>query len=324
MDKNLGLAIKSINLDEKKHEENPFYSLLSEVAQIKEDEESARLLYVALTRAREGLYIYATKSETKNDNFYDGIPVFSKSFFGWMSEAILANGYEKVELEKITVKPFKGGVKPIDLSQKDDEFVEEIRKRFEKMSEIYENIGKKGLKTSVTKIASEEAEQEIPTLDEERKKISSDSDLPLRKGNAYHKTMELLDFSLGFDEAFALVEKANIPDFNLVGKDKIRTCYEKILPLVKDRKVYKEKSFIYNNGEHLIQGVIDLLLTSGKDAVVIDYKTTSLSSLAQEKTLVEYKIQVGIYAEAVKEIIGYNVKEVMLYSFEKDDFINMM
>jgi ATP-dependent exoDNAse (exonuclease V) beta subunit len=105
-------------------------------------------------------------------------------------------------------------------------------------------------------------------------------------------------------------------------KEKIRSAYNAVKPLLENGKAYKEKSFIYNGGK-LVQGIIDLLIIRDSGAIVVDYKTTSLYSLLQEKTMLEYQIQVGIYAKAVSEIIGLNVEKVMLYSFEKDDFIEL-
>ena len=52
-------------------------------------------------------------------------------------------------------------------------------------------------------------------------------------------------------------------------------------------------------------------------------QTSSLFNLSQEKTLLEYRVQVGIYAKAVEEIMNKKVTSVMLYSFEKGDFIQL-
>ena len=180
------------------------------------------------------------------------------------------------------------------------------------------------LKTSVTFLANEEAENQIPSIDNERISYVNSSGVdPLKKGNAYHKTMELLSFSLPFEDAYAQVEKAEIEDFNLVEKSKIDKCYNKILPLINGAKIYKEKSFIYNDNGRLVQGIIDLFVLKDDEVVIIDYKTSSLFNLSQEKTLLEYRVQVGIYAKAVEEIMNKKVTSVMLYSFEKGDFIQL-
>ena len=320
-DKQLGLAMKSIDKDNKVYEENPLYELVKEISDKKIKEEYARLLYVALTRPKDGLYIYASVKETQKANFYDGNPILSDTLFGWMSEAIISLGYTTVESEDVeildTVKPNRA----VNPAFADGEFVATLTKRFEKMDEIYASKSDVGLKSSVTGIASEEAEGELPQVDEERVRKSKDD--PIKKGNAYHKTMELIDFTLPFEQAYALVENGNVPDFELVVKDKILSAYNNVKPLLENAKAYKEKSFIYNDGTRLIQGIIDLLIIKDNVATVVDYKTTSLYSLAQEKTMAEYKIQVGIYAEAVREIMGLNVDKVMLYSFEKDGFIQL-
>ncbi len=322
MDKNLGLGIKTIDADNKKYEENQLYSLMKDISDKKLKEEKARLLYVALTRAKEGLYIYASIKDTKKDSFYEDNPISSDTLFGWMSEAIIKLSYKTVDGMDVKVEDRANNKEIIDVKRADESFVSALKERFSVMEELT-FASNNMLKTSVTKIASEEAEGELPYVDEERSYTRASKEDPIKKGNAYHKTMELLDFNLDFDEAFSKVERIGIADFELVKKDKIWLAYNAIKPLLDEATAYKEKSFIYNNGKHLVQGIIDLLIVRGNEATVVDYKTTSLYSLAQEKTMEEYKIQVGIYAQAVREIIGLEVKNVMLYSFEKDDFVQL-
>ena len=205
-------------------------------------------------------------------------------------------------LDDIEVVDFAKNNKIIDLSLADEKFVKVLSERFEKMEEIYKGVGQNTLKTSVTFLANEEAENQIPAIDNERISYANSSGVdPLKKGNAYHKTMELLCFDLPFEDGYAQVEKAEIEDFNLVEKSKIEKCYNKILPLINGAKIYKEKSFIYNDNGRLVQGIIDLFLLKDDEVVIIDYKTSSLFNLSQEKTLLEYRVQVGIYAKAVEE-----------------------
>jgi ATP-dependent exoDNAse (exonuclease V) beta subunit len=321
MNKELGLAIKTIDLDNKTYEDNALYSLIKEIDNKKIKEESARLLYVALTRPQEGLYIYASVKESEKNNFYEGNPIASDTLFGWMSESIQRLGFRTVDGTDVKIENKRSDVQIVDLSMADENFVSALENRFAVMDGIYESSPNQKLKTSVTGIAVQETEQEYPQVDNERKRKSKDD--PIKKGNAYHKTMELLNFELDFETAFNKVESFAIADFELVNKEKIQIAYERVKPLLDGAKAYKEKSFIYNDGTQLVQGIIDLLIIKDGVAIVVDYKTTSLYSLAQEKTMAEYKVQVGIYAEAVREIVGLQVDKVMLYSFEKDDFIQL-
>lgn len=321
-DKELGLCIKTIDEENKTYEDNALYTLMKEIADKKLKEEKARLLYVALTRPQIGLYIYASVKETKTNNFYDNVPISSDTLFGWMSEAIIKLGYKTVDGNDVKIEKKKSNKDIIDVKNADEKYVNKLKERFDKMQEIYSLQSSDSLKTSVTQIASEETEDMLPQMDEERSFRRKSKEDPVKKGNAYHKTMEILDFSLDFEQAYEKVENAGILDFELVKKEKIRSAYNAVKPLLENGKAYKEKSFIYNGGK-LVQGIIDLLIIRDSGAIVVDYKTTSLYSLAQEKTMLEYQIQVGIYAKAVSEIIGLNVEKVMLYSFEKDDFIEL-
>ncbi len=326
-DKQLGLGIKTLNTNDKMYEENALYSLMKEISEKKLLEEKARLLYVALTRAKEGLYIYASAEKTKN-SIYDGYPIDSDTMLGWMSEAIIKLPFKTVdgadvEFNGIHNKNIYNSSDVIKLA--DEEFVTALQARFDKMKEVYASMSNDLLKTSVTQIASEWAEsdsEQLPQVDEERAYKPKSKEDPIKKGNAYHKTMELLDFNLDFEDAYSKVESAGIADFELVKKEKIHLAYNAVKPLLENGKAYKEKSFIYNEGSRLVQGIIDLLIIRDGVATVVDYKTTSAYSLSQEKTMLEYEKQIAFYAKAASEIIGLKVDKVELYSFEKDSFID--
>jgi ATP-dependent helicase/nuclease subunit A len=63
----------------------------------------------------------------------------------------------------------------------------------------------------------------------------------------------------------------------------------------------------------IVQGTIDCLFKEGEEYVLVDYKTDKVDCLAvlQER----YKVQMELYARAVRTILTLPVKEKLLYSF---------
>jgi ATP-dependent helicase/nuclease subunit A len=75
------------------------------------------------------------------------------------------------------------------------------------------------------------------------------------------------------------------------------------------RQVYRELPFVFQTGERLIHGVIDLLMQRDDGIwALVDYKTPFVSSAADAAALVaharRYHLQVGVYAAAARELLG--------------------
>ena len=77
-----------------------------------------------------------------------------------------------------------------------------------------------------------------------------------------------------------------------------------------------------NNQSILIQGVVDLILISGSDAILIDFKTNKTKDIA--KLINAYSLQLEVYKQAVEK--GYKVKvsSTKLYLFESSTFVEIV
>jgi ATP-dependent exoDNAse (exonuclease V) beta subunit len=317
LDKKLGFAIKTIN--EKNHtiDDNPLTLFLDRRADLREKEERMRLLYVALTRAKHGLYIYATVKDSGSNAFFKFGEVYDNTYFSFMSRSISRLGYETVEAKDLDCE---STAKPQRVWGKGDEkWVNALTNVFAAHS-----TAKSGerVKTSVTALSAEAAQESARSFDPERKTGDEAGDILTRTGTAYHKCMELIDFDKPFEENAKGLNSETIIDFDLVDLSKIETCYNAVLPLTKGAKVYKEKQFIATRGKTLVQGVIDLLIVRDGKATVVDYKNSQARHLVKgDPSYAQYERQVGIYAEAVKNILGLEVEKVALYSFKSGEFI---
>ena len=179
-------------------------------------------------------------------------------------------------------------------------------------------------------------------------------------GNAYHRYMHFYDFKKKEytcdKERDSSVDKiVSSEKVDLFLKSKIGGEMSKAFT---DDKLFREQKFmkLYSQNEVndylvdikekqldlkneildekniIIQGIIDAFYikkdTNGNDYIaLVDYKTDAMSRQSVDKeeikkTLKErYKLQIDIYADALKELTGLEVKEKYLYSFAIDEVI---
>ena len=67
-------------------------------------------------------------------------------------------------------------------------------------------------------------------------------------------------------------------------------------------------------GEHIfIQGIVDCVLQTGEQAVLLDFKSDNVSAATVEKAAAGYRVQVDLYSQAITTLLGLPVKERYLY-----------
>ncbi|MCR4651071.1 MAG: helicase-exonuclease AddAB subunit AddA [Lachnospiraceae bacterium] len=157
------------------------------------------------------------------------------------------------------------------------------------------------------------------------------------RGTAYHRVLELMDYTRPIDTFEAQMETLinegilARDDYELVDLCKIRTFLESDLcRRMSDAAVagnlYKEQPFVlgidarrlrteYPEGENvLIQGIVDVFFIEDGEIVLLDYKTDNVSN---EKSLVDrYATQLKYYNEAVSRITGLKVRDNLIWSFK--------
>ncbi|MGG5459995.1 helicase-exonuclease AddAB subunit AddA [Clostridium sp. B9] len=102
------------------------------------------------------------------------------------------------------------------------------------------------------------------------------------------------------------------------------------------RKVYRELPFIteipstrinkeldkklYKDEKLRLQGIIDAFFEEEDGYVLLDYKTDYVEEGKEQEFLDKYRVQIELYSDTLKKILGEDIKEAYLYSFylEKD------
>ncbi len=157
------------------------------------------------------------------------------------------------------------------------------------------------------------------------------------RGTAYHRVMELLDFTDAADEAaiqaqiekMAAEEKLTLVQADCVySKDILQFVTSEIGQRVAkaqvDGTLHREQQFMFgvpfaeDPGQmQLIQGVIDLYFEENGRYVILDYKTDRVRHSAEGEDLLKkrYSVQLDYYAEALEQVTGKSVAGTCIYSF---------
>lgn len=249
--------------------------------------EKLRLLYVALTRCREKTYIVMEQFSEKENILQDTRQEKYSSFYDVLSDL-------KVDL---IIREQKTNMDKLNLT-----------KDYNKISKIKE-LGKH----SFSKIEKEEV-----SLKKEIKQVSISSKESLLIGDQYilgledkgtklHKYMELI--GLGKNK-YQLIDKL-INDKN--DKDKILNFIDSdFISSLIILNYYSEYEFIYEDAERQIKGIIDLIIETNEEMIIIDYKLSDIESEAYFEQVETYKRYLKTVTD--KLISGY------LYSFNKKEF----
>ncbi len=319
-----------------------------------ERKEEIRLLYVALTRAKNKLALVGCAKQkvlTKS-------PLQCKShmemILSSMPSALQDNIWQQQELisqfgaSKIAVKvvdgvadvPIVTAQKPI-LTKQDDVLVEKLHQLCEK-SQTYIVQEPIALKNTVSQILMEDSMNYTNTIESPHEFYlaeASSVSLASKIGTAYHKVVELMDFRFEQNAQQVLnrliANKQIDPDVvPYIQCDKIDRAIVTISQWVgKNSVVLKEAQFMYKDKHKnlvkgsqidqpiLIQGMVDCLIINGKTGYLIDYKTNKNCSIVALKE--KYQKQLELYSLAVKE--AYHLDEIksFIYAFDHEKLIEM-
>ncbi|HHW95327.1 MAG TPA: helicase-exonuclease AddAB subunit AddA [Mogibacterium sp.] len=316
--------------------------------------EELRILYVAMTRARNKLILVGSLKSEADLMKYTTSP---KKYFEIMKEVLKTkdNEYYIRPLERKDVKDSRTHVTDIikarrrNLSGRAEKIYREIDRRLS-YKYPYKDLLYARSKYSVSelRIESVKAEKQAEKISAktDKKKVNA-ADL----GTAYHRIMEFLDFNKVVDsggnidksyinsQAEYLLENKAI-DAEVFREIDITKIYEFFESDLGRRAVAatargvlaKEKQFVLKadreGHEILVQGVIDCCFEEDGRMILIDYKTNfmrrDLFYEELERIRAEYKTQIDLYAKAVQEGTGLPVEEAYLYMFSLSESIKML
>lgn len=225
--------------------------------------ERIRLLYVALTRAKEKMIFILPQNKNENNNIIQDVIDTSirrkySSFASIMYslEPITKKYYKNISLEDISLTKEYNLIKndnyKKELSLVEDKIiVEELTLKLEQEEE------KTFSKNSIHLITKEEQSA-------------------LDYGTRIHEILELTDF-----------KNPNYNNLSIKEKEIINNFINKID--INNSEIYKEYEFIYEEDNTTYHGIIDLMLIYNNNIKIIDYKLKNISDKEYIKQLTGYK-----------------------------------
>lgn len=359
LDNDWGIMMNSVDVDEHTAYDNLIKNIFKLKILAEEKKEEKRLLYVALTRAKNYLTIIGGCNVQNLECTKTDFEISQqKSFLSWIMGCFdtydLNALKNKGELTttigktdggngtKIRLKVFD--LQDFDMSQNKNNQPPKVAQKLIDQKQIL-NIWQKKFdknnlskKNSVTQILSEEEHYNISNFDVAKTDRAGDDDF-LAIGTAYHKYMQLLDFNADANkikqqiEALKNQHKILDGESELVCEDKVVLAVQLVGELIdKDDVVLKEQQFLTympaNNlvkttrqNKILVQGVADIIIIKPDQIYLIDYKTSRLKNETEYQQ--KYATQLDIYAKSIQSFYGKPVTKKMIYSFYLNKLITI-
>ena len=259
-DNKYGLVLPKVN---ECYKDTILKTLLKVNTKKEEISEKIRLLYVAVTRAKEKMIIVMPEQEDVREVF-DIVPTYERNKY---------NSFLSI------MKSIYSNLTP---------FI--IKKEVEATKEYLETKNNTSLKDLLLKEDTLEVIEEYfnPTAIEESHfskdelhLISKEEQETMDFGTKVHETLELLDF-----------DNVNFEDINI--PKNIKTKIKEFLntDIIKENlnsTLYKEYEFTYLEDNSLSHGIIDLLIEREDKMIIIDYKLKNIDEKAYDKQLNGYR-----------------------------------
>jgi ATP-dependent helicase/nuclease subunit A len=285
--------------------------------------EEMRKLYVACTRARDKLILSAALKP-------DSEPAKNSYLIRLMQTDINKKTIESSEIEFIETK------KETEIIKEDEthEIIQAVKRIYTR-----EPLTRIPRRVTATQVSAQEiaagGSPDEPTVFPRGASFMKNKKLTGKKrGDAYHKMMELLDFNAGNFEQQIIANRNRFTEeeYNAVEPRKILQFFGSPLGLraCLSAKVCKEfklcteinlaelgcpEEYDEIYGEKcFVQGIADMYFCEGEEIILADYKTNR--NTTAEKLIAQYKKQLEIYARAIEEMTGVRVAEKWIYSFE--------
>lgn len=275
---------------------------------IKEEEgaESARVLYVALTRARDMLYLCG-QADASLGTWFQAFDLLHDVSGATHGQVLAGAGWNAEVLRNL---PEARGVAAVK-SVKSDGDIEVMGRRIAPVPlspRVTESISVSKLLTLMMAGAEdpEEARYERSRSEEDFRQFAMD------RGTLVHRMFEVWDFAGTAPDVRGLVRAAGL------GLGRRGALEEELAAihawfaasslgarLVGEKRLLREAPFSLRIGDTIVNGTIDLALNDG---TIIDYKTGKI----KPESSARYEKQLLLYAAALRDLAGIAPKEGFL------------
>ena len=348
----LGIGIRVYDTERKLKYPGISFKAIGERIRSEQRSEEMRLLYVALTRARDRLYITAGigNLETKlsalrplaESPMPPAVLSTANSLADWLIYAAVADDGETINMDIADDEDTEEPIAPpeVEEAKADDDIIALLKQNlaFKYPYAAAPTMPSKITATGIERLAQQDEEAEsaapAPELEFRKPNLGEKQKLtPARRGTATHLLLQHLDIKNARTEADidACIDKllANgmMTPQQAAGVDRKSVLRFLSSPVAERMRsaddIKREFKFsvlcpaelIFPDGGDdsiLLQGVIDCLITEGDEISIIDYKTDRVFGDAIAERAEKYSMQLASYAYAAGRITGKKVKECVL------------
>ena len=267
--------------------------------------EDLNLLYVAITRAKQFLFISASEPGRSNKN--------NQSWY-----QLIEDGFKRIDniVNKETGSSFNIG---------DIQYLPEAGRQQESAAEleIPENLSDVIFKQT-------EADTITPSQSEAEKKQPAfghaDEDAKTR-GTVIHRFLELLTSHTSLDNPQLLLQ-VKIETGDILSSNEYQNCLNEAFSVISDKRynfifddqnydrAFNELPIHYQTGKKSIHGIIDRIVIKNNKVFLIDYKThqnigrTDIPEIAEN-----YRLQIQFYKEGLERVWpDYSIKPYLFFT----------
>lgn len=347
--KDVGLALMKVNPEERWSRNTLMDSIIEKLVKKEEVSEEKRILYVAMTRAKDRLYLSGTVKSAEEFKQKMSLGLHSDSTYLSMIPRVTKTDTAKREsfsyalsIEEERDNHFRVKFENIPEGEDESTIIGMLNYKYP-----YESKEKIKSKYSVSELNRGEGKETKLTLAVPKFKIGETKISAAIKGIIYHGFMERISFTEVADgrEEYILEEAHRYVSEGIFSEEEVGAVDVEKLTGFFDTdigkrcveasargKLFKETPFnmIAEKGgeEIIIQGIIDCYFITDRGVVLIDYKTNRIDSYKpiqeeQERLKVMYAEQMKIYGKAISEATGMQVVEAYLYLFADATLIDM-
>ena len=259
-DNKYGLVIQKVD---EYYKDTILKTLLKNTTKKEEISEKIRLLYVAVTRAKEKMIIVMPEQEETKE-VLDIVPAYERNKYNSFLSIVKSIYSVLLPFEIKKDVPITRAYQISESNTSLDELKEE-----NDLLRVEENT-----------YENEELE-ETHYSKESLHLITKEEQQVMDFGTKVHEVLEQMDFTN--PNEFLEYLPANI-------QDKIKFFLE--TPLIKENlssKMYKEYEFTYQEGNTISHGIIDLLIEREDKMIIVDYKLKNIEDTAYDKQLNGYR-----------------------------------
>lgn len=343
INEDFGLAVKYYDQEKNNEVISVRMRAIKDIEAEKDFVEELMIFYVALTRAKNRLYLFGEYSDSIFEKFSvrDCDCYFDFIFFALKNEKqkfLECGFYEDENLNIRYIENIEEAIFGIKQDLEKGEFSPDDVKKIESYLNFKYGIDDRlnfKLKESVTSLSQKEQEDHLEKFSNENFQFGGAN---IEIGNAYHLALKVLNFEKisNLDDLNEEILKNKAIFSELLEKLDLNVLLRNILILKKlcaNGKVLKEKDFILKekinklvegidiDDEILVQGIIDLFIIKEDKIILIDYK---YSNSTNENYLInKYKNQLKLYKIALENGYKISVGEIYLLSLKNNNLINV-